>query len=104
MRSGRRPSWAPATAKTPDATHFTRQPPPSTADCGMSAASALGKLFQIRPGSFGNRRRLQQLHGRADQLRQVAGLEFLLELGADVDHGLVADVDLLGDAAIGLAF
>src|SRR6516165_1685248 len=46
----------------------------------------------------------EQLHCHADQLGQILGVELLLELGAGVDHGLVADVELLGDAAIGLAF
>src|SRR5580693_4959558 len=38
------------------------------------------------------------------KLRETAYIEFLLELRANVDDGLVADIQLLGDAAIGLAF
>ena len=49
------------------------------------------------------RLRSHPLHGHADQVGQVLDVELLLELRAGVDHGLVADVEFVGDPAVGLA-
>jgi len=46
----------------------------------------------------------EQLHGDADEIGQVSRAQFLLDLRAGIDHGLVADLELLGDLAIGFAF
>src|ERR1700681_4141466 len=51
--------------------------------------------------SLGGRR--QKPDGGPDQLCKTADGELLPQLRANVDDGLVADVELLGDAAIGLA-
>src|SRR5580700_3253425 len=48
--------------------------------------------------------RRQKPDGGTDKLRETADIELLPQLRANVDDGLVADIKLLGDAAIGLAF
>ena len=52
----------------------------------------------------GSMRARKQLHGRADQFREIADLELVLELRAEVDHSLIADIEFIGDVAVGLAF
>jgi hypothetical protein len=47
--------------------------------------------------------RFQQLYSGADQFRQIVHVQCVLELGADIDHGLVADIQLAGDVALRLA-
>src|SRR5262245_34895804 len=62
-----------------------------------------GKFWQRLPRSGSGRRCRQQLYRQPDQVRQVAGVELLLELRRHVDHRLVADAELVGDLPIGLA-
>ena len=38
-----------------------------------------------------------------DQLREIAHFELMLELRADIDDGLVADIELVRDIAVRLA-
>ena len=45
----------------------------------------------------------KQLHGGADQLGEITHFELVLELGADIDDGLVADIEFVGDIAVRLA-
>src|ERR1700685_2274843 len=50
------------------------------------------------------RGRRQKPNGGTDQFRQTVHIELLPQLRANVDDGLVADIELLGDAAVSLAF
>src|SRR5215468_3046257 len=61
------------------------------------------ELLATPPQRCSRRRRRQQLYRQPDQVRQVAGVELLLELRRHVDHRLVADAELVGDLPIGLA-
>ncbi len=97
----------------------TRLTPHPSADSVTAEAASQRRLFQTIPGSFGKAPsgpaiglvlrwrglsgRFQELDGGADQLGQIAGLQLVLELGADIDDGLVADMQLVGDIAVRLA-
>src|ERR1700722_6861119 len=64
---------------------------------GITSARTPTKSKDLRGGR-------QKPDSRPYKLRETAYIEFLLELRANVDDGLIADIQLLGDAAIGLAF
>jgi len=50
-------------------------------------------LLRLRSGR-------QELHGGTDQLGQAFRIELLLELRAEIDHGLVAHVEFLSDTGV----
>ena len=50
------------------------------------------------------RLRREEPHSDAYQLRQIFGAKLPLKVEAGIDHGLVADAELLGDTAIRFAF
>lgn len=84
----------------------------------LSQPTRLGKpdAFPEQTGKFwqsamtldhpigGSMRPGKQMHGRADQFREIADLELVLELRAEVDHSLITDIEFIGDVAVGLAF
>jgi hypothetical protein len=94
---GRRPRWR--TSRRADVSSAWSAGVQRT--CAGWNLRRLGRLCS--PSGSESRRWRQQLHRGADEFREIACAEFLLQLGADIDDGLVADVQFAGDALIGLA-
>jgi hypothetical protein len=94
---GRRPRWR--SSRRADASSAWSARVQRT--CAGWNLRRLGRLCS--PTGSESRRWRQQLHRGADEFREIACAEFLLQLGADIDDGLVAYVEFAGDALIGLA-